>query len=112
MRPVRVCEIGGQKVTSLAFADDLVLISDSWNGMAHNLWILEKFTDMTGLKGNPKKCHGFLLSQNRSTYEVNNCASWAIGAAPIRMVGPGESVRYLGVQVGPAKGITATNISK
>lgn len=43
----------GLEVTSLAFADDLVLLSDSWSGMAENLAMLEKFK----LKINPSQYH-------------------------------------------------------
>ncbi|NWX52635.1 PO21 protein, partial [Steatornis caripensis] len=47
------CEIG--KVTTLAFADDLVLLSDSWEGMEKNIKILEAFCDRTGLKTQGEK---------------------------------------------------------
>ncbi|NWT13104.1 PO21 protein, partial [Vireo altiloquus] len=40
---------GGFKLTALAFADDLVLLSDSWEGMCHNIKILETFCKLTGL---------------------------------------------------------------
>ncbi|NWR53758.1 PO21 protein, partial [Regulus satrapa] len=40
---------GGTKVTAMAFADDLVLLSDSWEGMKTNIRILETFCDLTGL---------------------------------------------------------------
>lgn len=35
---------GGEKVTTLAFADDLVLMSSSWAGMQHNIKILESLS--------------------------------------------------------------------
>ncbi|NWZ96322.1 PO21 protein, partial [Nesospiza acunhae] len=40
---------GGWKVTAMAFADDLVLLSDSWDGMCRNIGILEAFCKRTGL---------------------------------------------------------------
>ncbi|NWX39447.1 PO21 protein, partial [Steatornis caripensis] len=47
------CEVG--EVTTLAFADDLVLLSDSWEGMEKNIKILEAFCDLTGLKTQGEK---------------------------------------------------------
>ncbi|NWZ01398.1 PO21 protein, partial [Loxia curvirostra] len=40
---------GGWKVTAMAFADDLVLLSDSWDGTQRNIKILETFCQLTGL---------------------------------------------------------------
>ncbi|NXX51866.1 PO21 protein, partial [Tricholaema leucomelas] len=38
------------EVTTMAFADDLVLLSSSWSGMKKNIEILEAFCELTGLK--------------------------------------------------------------
>lgn len=46
-------------VTTMAFADDLVLLSESWDRMQKNFKILEVFCDLTGLKMQGEKCHGF-----------------------------------------------------
>lgn len=48
-------------VTSLVFVDDLMLLSDSWDGMFRNLAILERFCNTTGLKVNPSKCHELVI---------------------------------------------------
>ncbi|NXJ44850.1 PO21 protein, partial [Spizaetus tyrannus] len=42
-------------VTTMAFADDLVLLSGSWDGMQKNFKILEVFCDLTGLKTQGEK---------------------------------------------------------
>ncbi|NXU26029.1 PO21 protein, partial [Thalassarche chlororhynchos] len=42
-------------VTTLAFADDLVLLSESWDRMQKNIEILEVFCDLTGLKTQEEK---------------------------------------------------------
>ncbi|NXE17291.1 PO21 protein, partial [Lophotis ruficrista] len=42
-------------VTALAFADDLVLLSGSWEGMEKNIEILEAFCHLTGLKTQGEK---------------------------------------------------------
>ncbi|NXB27197.1 PO21 protein, partial [Rhagologus leucostigma] len=46
---------GGYKLTAMAFADDLVLLSDSWEGMNRNIGILETFCNLTGLKTQGEK---------------------------------------------------------
>ncbi|NXG36629.1 PO21 protein, partial [Dromaius novaehollandiae] len=37
-------------VSTLAFTDDLVLLSDSWDGMQKNIQVVEEFCHQTGLK--------------------------------------------------------------
>ncbi|NXX24033.1 PO21 protein, partial [Podargus strigoides] len=46
---------GGLKITAMAFADDLVLLSDSWDGMCCNIGILETFCKLTGLQTQGEK---------------------------------------------------------
>ncbi|NXN12361.1 PO21 protein, partial [Indicator maculatus] len=43
------------KITTLAFADDLVLLSSSWSGMNKNIEILEALCELTGLKTQGEK---------------------------------------------------------
>lgn len=91
----------GRAITTLAFADDLVLVSGSIRGMGRNLEILEAFCRLTGLKVQPRKCHGFYLDNGT----VNDCRPWEICGNRIHMVDPGDTVKYLGVEVGPGQGI-------
>ncbi|NXH64458.1 PO21 protein, partial [Rhabdornis inornatus] len=46
---------GGLKITAMAFADDLVLLSNSWDGMCTNIKILETFCELTGLQTQGKE---------------------------------------------------------
>ncbi|NXC24389.1 PO21 protein, partial [Campylorhamphus procurvoides] len=41
---------GKNTITAMAFADDLVLLSGSWEGMEKNIKILETFCKLTGLR--------------------------------------------------------------
>ncbi|NXU21496.1 PO21 protein, partial [Pardalotus punctatus] len=41
---------GQSSVTAMAFADDLVLLSDTWENMKQNIKILETFCHLTGLQ--------------------------------------------------------------
>ncbi|KAF1427200.1 hypothetical protein FQV22_0000535, partial [Spheniscus magellanicus] len=43
------------KKRTLTFADDLVLLSESWDGMQKNIEILEVFYELTGLKTQGEK---------------------------------------------------------
>ena len=96
---------GEGRVTVLAYADDLVMLSDSWDGMCKNMGILEAFCNLTGLKVNTTKCHGFFAAGGRRTAnKFNNCPPWTLGGANIHMVGPGETVDYLGLSFDPWKG--------
>uniref|UniRef100_A0A3B3XT99 Reverse transcriptase domain-containing protein n=1 Tax=Poecilia mexicana TaxID=48701 RepID=A0A3B3XT99_9TELE len=101
--------LSGQSITALAYADDLVLLSGSWTGMARNLLILEKFLDHTGLEVKIKKCGGFYLSASKESVAVNDCAEWTICAAPVPMVDETRAYKYLGVQVNPKRGILPSN---
>ncbi|NWI51859.1 PO21 protein, partial [Calyptomena viridis] len=47
--------LGQGAMTVMAFADDLVLLSDSWEGMKANIKILETFCNITGLKTQGEK---------------------------------------------------------
>ena len=88
----------GETLSTMAFADDLVELAETPDEMVVLLGRLEEFCQLTGLKVQPKKCHGFFLDKNGV---VNNCKPWVIAGTPINMVGPGETIKYLGVQVGP-----------
>ena len=98
--------IGGNIVTTLAFADDLVLVSESWDGMRSNLAILDDFCERTGLRVQPRKCHGFLIKSGGPSYTVNDCKAWEVGKEPIHLIQPHEVEKYLGVKVNPWVGIT------
>ncbi|NXI23313.1 PO21 protein, partial [Sterrhoptilus dennistouni] len=46
---------GFHHVMAMAFADDLVLVSNSWEGMCHNIKVLETFCDLAGLRTQGEK---------------------------------------------------------
>ncbi|KAK9535979.1 hypothetical protein VZT92_005804 [Zoarces viviparus] len=98
-------EVRGKAITAVAFADDLAILSDSWEGMTLNISILETFCELTGMKVQPKKCHGFLIASRGKSFQVNNCPAWNICGSPIHMAGPSKSIKYLGIQVSPWKGL-------
>uniref|UniRef100_A0A8C4XFF0 Reverse transcriptase n=1 Tax=Erpetoichthys calabaricus TaxID=27687 RepID=A0A8C4XFF0_ERPCA len=54
--------LGEATITAMAFADDLVLVSNTWGGMKKNLNILKEFCRGSGLKLQPAKCKGFFFT--------------------------------------------------
>uniref|UniRef100_A0A3Q2Y7G9 Reverse transcriptase domain-containing protein n=1 Tax=Hippocampus comes TaxID=109280 RepID=A0A3Q2Y7G9_HIPCM len=102
----RGLEWDGERIATLVFADDLVLVCGSMNDMFYQLRTLEEFCRLTGLKVQPKKCYGFTIARGM----VNAEGPIILDGQPIQMVNPGQSVKYLGVQVGPDNGITAPDI--
>ncbi|KAL6470527.1 hypothetical protein MHYP_G00216540 [Metynnis hypsauchen] len=106
-----LCELGkgyhlsGRMLVTLAFADDLALVSDGWDGMAHNLKILDAFCKLTRLRVQPRKCYGFLRKPTADSFTLNDCQAWMVGGSPLNMIGPDESERYLGIRVNPMRGV-------
>lgn len=82
---------GAQKVTALAFADDLVLFSDLWEGMNEITDIPGSFCRLSSLKVQARKCHKFFLSPTHNSYTVNNSAAWKISTDGLNMIIPGKS---------------------
>ncbi|KAM9825146.1 retrovirus-related Pol polyprotein from type-1 retrotransposable element R2 [Syngnathus typhle] len=97
---------GDRRIATLAFADDLVLVSCSKEGMWKNLGILEDFCQLTGLAVQPRKCHGVWMG-----LEDEGREAWALCGQQIHMVTPGESVRYLGADIVPWQGIVSPDVT-
>lgn len=102
--------INGNRLATLAFADDLVLVSESWDGMEKNLAILESFCSLSGLVVQAKKCYGFLLTPTHDSYTVNNCRPWNIMGNELNMIAPGDSEHYLGTKIDPWVGIVKADM--
>lgn len=74
----------GISISTLAFADNLVLLRDSWLGMVHNLNILDAFCELSGFQIQPAKCHGFLIQNVCGIVSVNACPTWRVGDTDLR----------------------------
>ncbi|XP_059716807.1 mitochondrial enolase superfamily member 1 [Haemorhous mexicanus] len=101
---------GEWKVTAMAFADDLVLLSDSWESMQRNIKILEAFCQLTGLHTQGEKCHSFYIKPTRDSYTINYCLIWVINGSPLNMIDPGSSEEYLGRWVDPWTGFADSGL--
>lgn len=105
-------KVGTSNLSTLAFADDLVMVSSSWDGMVDNIRILESFCRLTGLAVQARKCYGFMIKPTKDSFTVNDCQNWSIGGVQLQTVGPGEVVKYLGTKVDPWKGITEPTLGE
>ncbi|XP_049425577.1 uncharacterized protein LOC125884643 [Epinephelus fuscoguttatus] len=102
----------GKSITALAFADDLVLLSSSWDGMVANLDVLETFCELTGMRVQPGKCHGFFAETVGRSLKINSRPPWLLGGVPLNLIGPDEGAKYLGVIVNPWTGIVSKGIGE
>lgn len=90
---------GSLKITAMAFADNLVLLSDSWDGVCGNIKILETFCELTRLQTQGKKCYGFYIKLAKDSYTINDCPAWIINGSPLSMIDQGKSEKYLGIRI-------------
>ena len=73
-REGRGVSFGNYYIAAMAFADDLVLLSDS----ARNLIILQTFCQLTGMRCNPAKCHGFFIGKTTGRTTYNAGITWML----------------------------------
>ena len=66
-------------------------VSDSWEGMASNLRILDAYCELTGLRVQPSKCFGFLLKPTADSVTLNDCQAWSVGGQSLNMIGPDDT---------------------
>lgn len=97
-------------VAAIAYADDVMLVSDSGPGMELNLSILDQFCDLTGLRVNPEKCHGFLMVKLDGCVKVDTTTAWKVKGRDIHMLRSGESVPYLGIEIEPIQGVQSPKL--
>ncbi|KRZ08461.1 Retrovirus-related Pol polyprotein from type-1 retrotransposable element [Trichinella zimbabwensis] len=100
-------KIGNTEVVTLAFADDIILVSSSHRGMERLLSITHDFVNERGLKLNIKKCKGIRFVRTPKTKSLVQDTSKAFKVPQagehlhVPMVGPGEHIKVLGVNIAP-----------
>lgn len=96
--------IGGHHIHAIAYADDIILFAESRFAMNCQLQKVEEFFNARGMKLNANKCISVAIE---ASGRVHKCAVvsdpvFAVGGGPIRSLGVGEFMRYLGSQLGPS----------
>ncbi|KRX51491.1 Retrovirus-related Pol polyprotein from type-1 retrotransposable element [Trichinella sp. T9] len=102
-------KINNTEVVTLAFADDVTLVSSSRRGMEKLLSITHDFINERGLKLNIKKCKGIRFVRTPKTKSLVQDTSKAFkvrgtggeSSSYIPMAGTGEVIKVLGVPIAP-----------
>lgn len=97
--------VRGRRITSLAFADDVAILTSSYQGMIHSFKMLNQFYRNTSLWVNVKKTKGFRILPVNETYVVNPEEKWGLGEDFIDYIQPGQTERYLGARIDPWIGV-------
>ena len=95
----------GDLIASMAFADDLILISSSREGMVRSLRTMDLFFQARGMKVQPPKCCTIGLEKRRGGGIKSDSRPFSL-ADPItgersnmRVMGPDAWTKYLGLEV-------------
>ena len=96
-------ELQGHKFQSLAFADDLVLLASSKNGLQQSLDIILGCLSKAGLKPNPAKCRSInILKDGRGKrWVVDSRAFLTIDSQYVEALEPSGIYKYLGLKFSP-----------
>ena len=94
---------GCQKINHLAFADDMVLLAQSKEGLQRQIDLFSNHLAGSGLFLNPKKCKTIgitVVGQRENHSWVYNTRGFAkVGGIKIDPMPVGDSYKYLGIQV-------------
>ena len=95
-------EIGGERTCCMAFADDLVLISEERIHMQMLLEESKRFLNQKGLRANPKKCASLrVVPAGKKTMEVMTTIHRRWGNEEIPSITFQDLVKYLAVELQP-----------
>uniref|UniRef100_A0A8B9SC50 Reverse transcriptase domain-containing protein n=1 Tax=Apteryx owenii TaxID=8824 RepID=A0A8B9SC50_APTOW len=103
---------GRKSVTLLVFADDLVLLSVSCDGMQGNIMVVEGFCQLTGLRLQAEKCHRFLIRPTEDSDTISDCDLWKVNGSKLNRMDLGSSKRYLGLGLDPRIGLAKPELQE
>ena len=94
--------VRGQRVSCLAFADDLVLVATTTDGLQQLIRRTEETLKPGGLFMNPERCRSIVLQVDRKAkkWYVNSEATFVIDGKTTPQLQPGDAAKYLVVLVG------------
>ncbi len=98
-------ECGGQSLRYLAFADDVVLFSNTPAGMRKSLDSLVSSARGVGLEVGIQKCASLSLlgSKKEKKWIVDQSQQYEIDGMPVEAMGPTHLYRFMGLQVGASE---------
>jgi len=94
-------KIGGEKLSIMAFADDLVILTESATDMTILLERCRQFFNSKGLKVNAGKCQGLSAYplRGRRNHKVATTPTHYWGTTPIPVMDHANTAKYLGCDV-------------
>lgn len=97
-------DVGGHRVSCLAFADDLVLAASSRKGLQLLVDSISGTLSVCGLTMNPAKCRSFSLciDRKRKRWFVDDRVGVDLDDGAIPPLSAGDAYKYLGILVGPS----------
>ena len=102
MKKINVGVEIGERIFCMAFADDLVLISEERIHMQMLLEVSKRFLDQKGLRANPKKCASLrVVPAGKKAMKVITTVHRRWGNEEIPRITFQELVKYLGVDLHP-----------
>ena len=97
--------IGLAKVSHLAFADDIVMFSDTTEGLQRQVNLLSARFKQCGLSVNPSKCKtlNIVVNQKRGVWACESRPFLNIGLENIGALQVLDTYKYLGIETGILK---------
>ncbi|KAF6016440.1 hypothetical protein EB796_025253 [Bugula neritina] len=92
--------LGGEKITYMAFADDIVLFAESKEGLCVNVELLNNELRKAGFEANPGKCATISIGARKGKWFSDGKPFLKIDGAEVPAVPITGTYRYLGAQVG------------
>ncbi|CAK9834514.1 Retrovirus-related Pol polyprotein from type-1 retrotransposable element R2 (Fragment) [Anthophora retusa] len=92
-------DLNGAKLTTLAFADDIVVVAPNPKVMLHHIKLMEGFFKKHGLQVNVKKCATFqcLSVPGTKRLVVETRSHLRFNGVPIPTLGVSSQLKYLGI---------------
>lgn len=89
----------GSNITCIAFADDVVLMAKTREGMIHNIDQFVQALKVTGLTVNSGKSFALSIKSNKKSKKwlMETSPLFSIDNKPLRQIGPEDKWKYLGV---------------
>jgi hypothetical protein len=100
------------KVSSFAFADDIILVSSTAPKAENLLRKTEDYLKGLGMSISAPKCEAFSIKSTRDSWHLLDPCLSSVSGEKIPFAGAEKSLRYLGGTFSPWKGLTADNLNK
>lgn len=117
LRALEVLDAGievaeGKSLSAQGFADDILSIGGSPYKTRQMLDVARRYSDETGMSFNAKKCATFTIRKSNKSwllvpgeYHLVRLGQRESAETRIPYMGPGDMVKYLGMKVGPWRGV-------